>query len=101
MKRRYILVCISVLGLAGCNKAPDPPPVPIPDYEAMAAAQNAADEDRAAHAHLTLTMTDEQVLRAIGVDPAMVKLKPAPEGYGGPNLKKKTYTNESNDIEIS
>lgn len=102
MKRGYYLIFIvALLAVAGCNKPSDPPPAPKPDYEAMAAAQDAADEERAARAHLTVSMTDEQILRAIGVDPATVKLMLAPEGYGGPSFKKAAYTNETVDIEIS
>ena len=101
MKREYILACVAALALAACNKATDLPPAPKPDYEAMAAAEDAAAEERAARAHLTASMTDEQILRAIGVDPATVKLKPALEGYGGPAFRKTAYTNEAIDIEIS
>jgi hypothetical protein len=101
MKHSYHLICIAVLlGAAGCNKASDPPPSSKPDYEATAAAQDAADEQRAAQAHLTASLTDEQILRAIGVDPAAVKLAPAPKGYGGPSFKKTAYTNETIDLEI-
>ena len=67
----------------------------------MAAAQDAADEEHAARDHLTATMTDEQILRAIGVDPTAVKLKPSPEGWTRPSFKHAAYTNESIDIEIS
>jgi hypothetical protein len=95
-----VLICIAVLlAAAGCNKASDPP-APQPDFEAMAAVLDAEAEARAAGAHLTLSMTDEQILRAIGVDPAAVKLKPPPEGYNTPSYKKVAYTNETVDIEI-
>jgi len=94
--------CIAILlAVAGCNRASDPPSAPKPDYESMAAAQDAADEERAARAHLAASMSDEEILRAIGVDPAAVKLKPAPERYGGTSFKKTAYTNETIDIEIS
>jgi hypothetical protein len=66
----------------------------------MATAMDAADEQRAAQAHLTPSMTDEQILRVIGVDPAAVKLKPAPEGYNTASFKKTAYTNETVDIEV-
>jgi hypothetical protein len=89
MRCSYRLLWVVVLlATAGCNKAGDPQAAPKSDYEAMAASQDAADEERAARAHLTASMTDEQILRAIGVEPATVKLKPAPEGYGGPSFKK-------------
>jgi hypothetical protein len=51
-------------------------------------------------AQLTALMTDEQILRAIGVDPAVVKLKPPPEGYNTSTFIKTAYTNETMDIEI-
>jgi len=101
MKRGCNVVWILVLALAGCGKGKDSAPAPKPDYEAMAAAMDAADEERAARAHLTSSMTDEQILRAIGADPTMLKLKPAPDGYGGPSFRKTAYTNETTDIEIS
>jgi hypothetical protein len=102
MRRSYSLICFGVLlAVAGCNKPNDASPASKPDYEAMAAAQDAADEQRATQAHLTASMTDEQILRAIDVDPAAVKLKPAPEGYDSPSFKKTAYTNEIIDIEIS
>jgi hypothetical protein len=96
----HLVYFATLLALAGCNKASEPPPAPKPDYEAIAAAMDAADEERAARAHLTAAMTDEQILVAIGVDPASVQLKPAPEGYGGPSFKKTAYTNLAFDIEI-
>lgn len=100
MKHSSYLICIAVLlVVAGCNKASEPP-APQPDHEAMAAILDAEAEARAAGAHLTTSMTDEQILRAIGVDPAVVKLKPPPEGYNTPSYKKVAYTNETVDIEI-
>jgi hypothetical protein len=101
MRRGYCLIGSAILlAVAGCNRADDAPSTRKPDYEAMAAAQDAADEQRAAQAHLTTSMTDEQILRAIGVDPAAVKLKPPPEGYNSPTFNKTAYTNETIDIEV-
>jgi hypothetical protein len=89
--------------MAGCHKAENPPASPpakadnvLTGYESDAAAEECAARD-----HLTASMTDEQVLRAIGVDPASVKLKPAPPGYGGDDHVKTAYTNETADIEMS
>jgi hypothetical protein len=96
------LVCIpAFLAIGGCNKAADPPAAAKPDYEAMAVALDAADEERATRAHLTASMTDEQILRAIGVEPATLKLKPVPEGWGGPSVIHTAYTSDVVDIEIS
>jgi hypothetical protein len=102
MKPRYYLLYIAVLAVAGCKKADEPPPPAaksdpvLTGYESDAAAETCAARD-----HLTASMTDEQVLRAIGIDPALVKLKPAPPGYGGDGSIKTAYTNETMDIEMS
>lgn len=103
MKRQYNLVCALALAVAGCNKADDPPPAPQPDAESPAAAAAAADaqaEELAARAHLTASMTDEQVLRAIGADPASFKPRHAPVESAGGAIQT-SYTNETTDIEIS
>ena len=98
------VLCIVVLSMAGCGKSSAPPPAPQSqsNHVVTAAEYDAESEERAARAHLTLSMTDEQILRAIGVNPAEVKLCPAPQGYGGSgDFVKTAYTNETTDVEIS
>jgi hypothetical protein len=103
MKHHCQLLCLAALITAGCDKASAPPPAAQlpPDYEAIAAADEAASVERATRAHLSATMTDEQILRAIGVDPASVKLRPGPEIFGDGHSTQTSYTNEMADIEIS
>jgi hypothetical protein len=103
MKRRCLLLCIALLAITGCNKTDDPPSASQQEINpaAQMAAEEAAAEERAARIHLTASMTDLEILRAIGIDPALVKLAPAPEGYGGADFIKTAYTNATIDIEIS
>jgi hypothetical protein len=102
-KQTWQIAAAMALLVSGCNKTSAPPPAvqPPPDYEAIAAADEAAALERAARAHLSASMTDEQILRAIGVDPASVKLRPGPEILGDGHSTQASYTNETADIEIS
>src|SRR5689334_5337571 len=99
MKHHYVLACMAVLAVAGCHKESTPQSAPQPDYEAQAAEADAEAEERATRAHLTLSLSDEQILRAIGADPASLKPRAAPVESAGGTIQV-SYANETTQIEI-
>jgi hypothetical protein len=94
---RNIIICLAVVTLAGCNKAGDTQSAQILDSEAQAAADEAAAVARAAQAHLSTSMSDDEILRAIGADPAKLKLTRTDVGNG----YIASYTNETTNIELT
>jgi|SRR5882724_10718460 len=93
MTRHFYLIVVLALTLAGCEKPSSSPPSDPAGYSNQLAAARA----RAVQDGLTPLMSDEQILRAIGHDPAALKGSRA-DGADGHST---SYTNETTHIIIA
>jgi hypothetical protein len=93
MTRHIRLISLLILLAAGCGKQPVSPPLTgVADSPEIVAARARAVQDR-----LTSSMSDEQILRAIGHDPATLASRRA-DGVDGYSM---TYTNVTTHIIIT
>src|SRR6184192_2571726 len=91
LTRRAHLIALLALSLSGCSRQAAPPPsFQAPDL-------NAAARARAVRDGLTSSMSDVQILRALGQDPARLTARVA----NGPDGYSTSYTNATTRILIT
>lgn len=88
MARSSQLIVLLVLCVAGCGKQPSSPPT-----HAAESPEDAAAQARAVQDGVTPSLSDEQILRKIGYDPATLSSKrdDGPDGYSMSYSNDKTY----------